>query len=154
MPSPIKLWYNMGMYRYENVQKGRLRQFHQCWLEVFGSKEPSIDGEVIAFAMDVLKKLGLTKLELHMNNLGCPTCRAKYNEDLKEYLGKNYDDLCDTCKSRFEKNPMRILDCKEKKWRNKLKDGEKVKIFSDFSRGVSCYNTQELWNVIYEQSRK
>lgn len=112
---PTKLYYITPCFRYENVQKGRLRQFHQCGLEVFGSKEASMDGEVIAFAMEVLKKLGLSKLELHINNLGCPTCRAKYNEALKSFLKENYDELCDTCKSRFEKNPMRILDCKEKK---------------------------------------
>ena len=107
---PTKLYYITPCFRYENVQKGRFRQF-----QVFGSKEASMDGEVIAFAMEVLKKLGLSKLELHINNLGCPTCRAKYNEALKSFLKENYDELCDTCKSRFEKNPMRILDCKEKK---------------------------------------
>ena len=112
---PTKLYYVTPCFRYENVQKGRLRQFHQCGIEVFGSKEASMDGEVIAFAMQVLKELGLSKLELHMNNLGCPTCRAKYNEALKNFLKENYDNLCETCKGRFEKNPMRILDCKEKK---------------------------------------
>lgn len=112
---PTKLFYITPCFRYENVQKGRLRQFHQCGLEVFGSKEPSMDGEVIAFAMEVLRKLGLSNLELHLNNLGCPKCRSKYNEALKAFLKENYEDLCDTCKSRFEKNPMRILDCKEKK---------------------------------------
>lgn len=123
---PTKLYYITPCFRYENVQKGRLRQFHQCGLEVFGSKEASMDGEVIAFAMDVLRKLGLTKLELHMNNLGCPTCRAEYNKALKEYLSQNYDDLCDTCKSRFEKNPMRILDCKEKKCKEITKDAPSI----------------------------
>lgn len=112
---PTKLYYITPAFRYENVQKGRLRQFHQCGLEVFGSKEPSMDAEVIAVAMDTLKKLGLKSLSLHINNLGCPNCRPKYNEALKKFLAENYDGLCDTCKSRFEKNPMRILDCKEKK---------------------------------------
>ncbi|OOM09369.1 histidine--tRNA ligase [Clostridium saccharobutylicum] len=112
---PTKLCYITPAFRYENVQKGRLRQFHQCGVEVFGSKEPSMDAEVIAVAMDTLKKLGLKSLSLHINNLGCPNCRPKYNEALKKFLAENYDGLCDTCKSRFEKNPMRILDCKEKK---------------------------------------
>lgn len=112
---PTKLYYVTPAFRYENVQKGRLRQFHQCGLEMFGSKEPSMDAEVIKVAIDTLNKLGLKSLSLHINNLGCPTCRAKYNEALKKFLEENYDNLCETCKSRFEKNPMRILDCKEKK---------------------------------------
>ena len=112
---PTKLYYLIPAFRYENVQKGRLRQFHQCGIEVFGSKEPSIDAEVISMAMETLKELGLKDLSLHINNLGCPHCRPKYNEALKKFLAENYDNLCETCKSRFEKNPMRILDCKEKK---------------------------------------
>ena len=112
---PTKLYYITPAFRYENVQKGRLRQFHQCGLEMFGSKEPSMDVEVIKVAMDTLNKLGLKSLSLHINNLGCPTCRAKYNDALKAFLKENYDTLCETCKTRFEKNTMRILDCKEKK---------------------------------------
>ncbi len=112
---PTKLYYITPAFRYENVQKGRLRQFHQCGLEVFGSSAASMDAEVIAVAMDTLKKLGLKSLSLNINNLGCPECRPKYNEALKKFLQENYDSLCDTCKTRFEKNPMRILDCKEKK---------------------------------------
>ena len=111
---PTKLYYAIPCFRYENVQKGRLRQFHQFGTEVFGSKEPSMDAEVIAFAMEFLKSLGLKSLRLNINNLGCPNCRPKYNEALKKFLEENYDDLCGLCQSRFEKNPMRILDCKNK----------------------------------------
>ena len=111
---PTKLYYAIPCFRYENVQKGRLRQFHQFGTEVFGSKEPSMDAEVIAFAMEFLKSLGLKSLSLNINNLGCPNCRSKYNEALKKFLEENYDDLCGLCQSRFEKNPMRILDCKNK----------------------------------------
>ena len=111
---PTKLYYAITCFRYENVQKGRLRQFHQFGTEVFGSKEPSMDAEVIAFAMEFLKSLGLKSLSLNINNLGCPNCRPKYNEALKKFLEENYDDLCGLCQSRFEKNPMRILDCKNK----------------------------------------
>ena len=110
---PTKLYYVIPCFRYENVQKGRLRQFHQCGVEVFGSKEPSMDAEVIAFAIEVLKNLGLKGLKLNINNLGCPKCRPNYNEALKNFLKENYDNLCPTCKERFEKNPMRILDCKD-----------------------------------------
>ncbi|MCQ2969048.1 MAG: histidine--tRNA ligase [Clostridium sp.] len=111
---PTKLYYAIPCFRYENVQKGRLRQFHQFGTEVFGSKEPSMDAEVIAFAMEFLRSLGLKSLSLNINNLGCPNCRPKYNEALKKFLEENYDDLCGLCQSRFEKNPMRILDCKNK----------------------------------------
>ncbi|WP_411168075.1 histidine--tRNA ligase [Clostridium sp. MB05] len=111
---PTKLYYMIPCFRYENVQKGRLRQFHQYGVEVFGSKEASVDAEVISLAMEGLKKLGLKSLSLNINNLGCPKCRPKYNESLKKYLEENYDNLCGICKTRFEKNPMRILDCKEK----------------------------------------
>ena len=111
---PTKLYYAIPCFRYENVQKGRLRQFHQFGTEVFGSKEPSMDAEVIAFAMEFLKSLGLKSLSLTINNLGCPNCRPKYNEALKKFLEENYDELCGLCQSRFEKNPMRILDCKNK----------------------------------------
>ena len=111
---PTKLYYAITCFRYENVQKGRLRQFHQFGTEVFGSKEPSMDAEVIAFAMEFLKSLGLKSLSLNINNLGCPNCRPKYNEALKKFLEENYDDLCGLCQSRFDKNPMRILDCKNK----------------------------------------
>lgn len=81
---------------------------------MFGASNPSIDAEVMALAMQVLKKIGLKGLTLNINNLGCPNCRPKYNEALKKFLQDNYENLCPTCKTRFEKNPMRILDCKEK----------------------------------------
>lgn len=119
---PSKLYYMSPFFRYENVQKGRLRQFHQYGVEVFGSKEPSMDAEVISLAMDSLKKLGLKSLSLNINNLGCPSCRPKYNDALKKYLEENYEGLCSTCKTRFEKNPMRILDCKEHKCQVITKD--------------------------------
>ena len=111
---PTKIYYISPFFRYENVQKGRFRQFHQFGVEVFGSKEPSVDAEIISLAMASLKELGLKSLSLNINNLGCPSCRPKYNEALKKYLEENYEGLCDTCKTRFEKNPMRILDCKER----------------------------------------
>lgn len=111
---PTKLFYITPCFRYEKAQKGRYRQFHQFGIEMFGASNPSIDAEVMALAMQVLKKIGLKGLTLNINNLGCPKCRPKYNEALKKFLQDNYDNLCPTCKTRFEKNPMRILDCKEK----------------------------------------
>lgn len=109
---PTKLYYFTPVLRYENVQKGRLREHHQFGIEVFGAQEASVDAEIISLAMRVYKELGVKGIELNINSIGCPECRKKYNEALKQFLSKNYDNFCETCKTRFEKNPMRTLDCK------------------------------------------
>ncbi len=109
---PLKMWYELPCFRYENKQKGRLREFHQFGVEVFGSKGPMIDAEVVSFAMEFLKGAGLSDMSVNVNSIGCPECRAKYNEALKNYLRPHLAELCDTCKSRFDRNPLRILDCK------------------------------------------
>jgi histidyl-tRNA synthetase len=109
---PTKLYYFTPCFRYEKMQKGRFRQHHQFGVEVYGSKEASIDAEVISLVMRVYKELGIQGVQLKINSMGCPHCRKKYNEALKEFLSSKYDELCETCKSRFEKNPLRILDCK------------------------------------------
>ena len=114
-PSPLKLWYNMSMYRYENVQKGRQREFHQIGAEIFGTKSSKADVEIILMAKTILEELGIFDFELEINSIGCKTCRKNYQEALKNYIAPNLKQYCDTCKSRFEKNPMRILDCKENK---------------------------------------
>lgn len=115
MPSPIKVWYNMAMYRYENVQKGRLREFHQIGAEVLGSGSYLVDVEAITMANDIFRALNIPNVELNINSIGCPTCRAEYQNALREFIRPNLEHYCDTCKSRFERNPMRILDCKEKR---------------------------------------
>lgn len=115
LPSPVKLWYNMAMYRYENVQKGRLREFHQIGAEMFSTSSYLADVEIITMASKIFKVLNIPNVKLTINSIGCPTCRKKYQEALKEFIRPNLDMYCDTCKTRFEKNPMRILDCKERK---------------------------------------
>lgn len=115
MPTPVKLWYNMGMYRYENVQKGRLREFHQIGAELIGSKSYLADVDVILMANDIFETLNIPNIKLTINSIGCPKCRGEYQKVLKEFIGENLKEYCDTCKTRFEKNPMRILDCKEKR---------------------------------------
>ncbi len=115
MPSPVKLWYNMGMYRYENVQKGRLREFHQIGVELIGSGSYLADVEVILLGKSMFDALNIPDIKLTINSIGCPKCRSEYQKVLREFIGKNLDQYCDTCKTRFEKNPMRILDCKEKR---------------------------------------
>lgn len=109
---PSKLYYNISCYRYEKPQAGRLREFHQFGVECYGAKGPAIDAEIIALAGSVLKELGVPGLKLNINSIGCPTCRSRYNEVLRGYFKEHLDTLCETCKSRYEKNPLRILDCK------------------------------------------
>lgn len=123
---PTKLFYRISCYRYEKPQAGRLREFHQFGVEYFGSKEPSCDTEVIKLALTLFERLGLSGLKLCINSIGCPECRKLYNEKLKEFLRKNYDNLCDTCKSRFERNPMRIIDCKSPVCADIIKDAPRL----------------------------
>lgn len=112
---PLKVYYIAPVFRYEKPQNGRLREHHQFGVEMFGSETPKADAEVISLAYSFLKNVGLTALSLNINSIGCKTCRAEYNKALKEYIGANLDGMCETCKARFEKNPLRILDCKEEK---------------------------------------
>ena len=121
-PSPVKLWYNMAMYRYENVQKGRLREFHQIGIEVLGSSSYLADVQTILIGKRIFDELGIKNIKINLNSIGCPKCRVEYQNILKEFISKNLGYYCDTCKSRFEKNPMRILDCKEEKCK-KLNEG-------------------------------
>ncbi len=115
MPSPVKVYYNMAMYRYENVQKGRLREFHQIGAEVFGTSSYMADVESITMANEIFKILNIPNIELTINSIGCPTCRAVYQQELKKFFADKINQYCYTCQTRFEKNPMRILDCKEEK---------------------------------------
>jgi len=119
---PKKLFYIAPAFRQENVQKGRLRQFHQFGVEVFGTYAPTVDAQVISMAHTLFKRIGLNNIELHINSIGCTDCRSKYNEALKKYIGDNFSKLCDTCKERFEKNPLRVLDCKEYNCKQVMKD--------------------------------
>ena len=113
-PLPCKMYYvSCPAFRYEKPQSGRLRQFHQNGVEVFGAKDASVDAEVIALAMDVLRANGIDGLRLAINSIGCPECRRTYNEKLKTYLEPKLPSLCETCRERFARNPLRILDCKE-----------------------------------------
>lgn len=110
---PTKFFYISPAFRQENVQKGRLRQFHQFGIEFFGTYNVAADAQVISVAYTLLNKLELNNFELHINSLGCKTCRTEYNKALKSYIKQNLSQLCDTCKERYEKNPLRVLDCKE-----------------------------------------
>lgn len=109
---PTKYYYNTDCFRYEKPQAGRLRHFHQFGIEVFGTSNMLADAEVISLGYDFLTELGITEIQLRINSVGCPDCRRKYRDALKEFLKPRYDELCNTCKDRYERNPMRILDCK------------------------------------------
>lgn len=110
---PMKAYYIASVFRYEKPQNGRLREHHQFGVECYGSDSPSADAEVIALAHSFLSEVGLDSLELNINSIGCPKCRAEYNAALKAYIGENLQNMCGQCRQRFDKNPLRILDCKE-----------------------------------------
>ena len=109
---PQKIYYLTSCYRYEKPQAGRLREFHQFGVESFGAGTPAADAEIISLAHAVFRYLGVQNLTLEINSIGCPECRKKFQEALKAYFESYREQLCDTCKSRLERNPMRILDCK------------------------------------------
>ncbi len=109
---PQKVSYVTSCYRYEKPQAGRLREFHQFGVECFGAAEPQADAEIISLAAAAFEALGIKNLSLEINSIGCPECRAKFYDALREYFGSNQGELCETCKGRLERNPMRILDCK------------------------------------------
>ncbi len=110
---PLKMYYITPVFRYERPQAGRLREHHQFGVEIFGGKGPETDAEVILLARDYIAALGVEGVELNINSIGCKHCRPKFNEALKEYLRPHLPEMCGTCNARFEKNPLRILDCKE-----------------------------------------
>jgi len=158
--APVKLWYFGPMFRYERPQKGRQRQFHQIGVEMFGIDKPSADAEVIALASNFLSKMGLSDLVAEINSLGCTDCRNKYKEKIKETLKPYLDKLCDDCKVRYEKNPLRMLDCKNEDC-IKIFENDEIKrvILSDFIC-EECKNHYEevkkylsLLDIKYEENK-
>ena len=123
---PTKYYYDTDCFRYEKPQSGRLRHFHQFGIEVFGTPNMLADSEVICLANDFLNQLGITEIELRINSVGCPECRKKHREALKEFLRPRYDELCNTCKERYDRNPMRILDCKSETCQEIVKDAPRM----------------------------
>ena len=123
---PTKLFYDTPCYRYEKPQAGRLREFHQFGIETFGTQSMMADAEIIALGHDFLERMGIEDIELHISSVGCRKCRPVYRTALQDFLRPKYDCLCDTCKSRFEKNPMRILDCKSAEDQEAVKDAPKM----------------------------
>ena len=122
-PLPCKMYYlNAPIFRYENPQSGRLREHHQFGMECFGAREATADAELILTAFGLLQELGVKNLSVEINSIGCPNCRPVYHARLKEFLGGRIDRLCATCRERFDRNPLRVLDCKEKQCQELTKD--------------------------------
>lgn len=115
LPKPKKIWYMIPVYRYENVQKGRQREFNQIGVEYFGSENPVADFEVIVSAINILEKIGIKEYILKLNSIGCTECRNKYKEKLLKYLKPLKNEYCEDCKRRMTTNVLRVLDCKEEK---------------------------------------
>ncbi len=122
---PLKMYYITPVFRYERPQAGRLREHHQFGIEFYGANGADLDAEVILTAYTLLSKLGL-QVELNINSMGCKKCRQEYNKALKEYFNASLDKMCNTCKERYEKNPLRILDCKEEGCKALCKDAPKI----------------------------
>lgn len=112
-PMPVKTYYITPAFRYERPQAGRLREFHQFGFEAFGSASAETDAEIIFAASSFLDKLGVKGVKLEINSIGCPICRNEYNKALKNYFAPHLETMCPTCRTRYEKNPLRMLDCKE-----------------------------------------
>jgi histidyl-tRNA synthetase len=118
----VKLFYLAPMFRQENPQKGRFRQFHQFGMEALGSMDAAQDVEIIALAMGIYRQLGLEDLSLRLNSVGCRQCRPGYRTILREFLAQRREGLCSDCRQRYEKNPLRILDCKQSRCREQTAD--------------------------------
>ena len=149
---PAKMYYIIPAFRYERPQAGRLREFHQFGVEIFGAKSAQTDAEAILTADTLLKKLGL-HVKLYINSIGCPTCRAQYNKALKEFFAPRLNELCYDCKTRYEKNPLRLLDCKEENCKAINKDAPSMLDYlcddcaKHFEDVKACLNDA---NVAYE----
>lgn len=138
-PLPLKTYYFTPVFRYERPQAGRLREHHQFGVEVFGAPQATLDAELIAFALTIFKNIKIDGLSVNINSIGCPECRKAYNEALMSFLDSRKEKLCDTCKERLERNPLRVLDCKVPSCREELKD---VPVILDYL----CSNCSEHFN--------
>ncbi len=138
---PLKVYYLLSCFRYEKPQAGRLREFHQFGVEMLGSQSPLADAEVITLADTLLRKLGVSDARLEINSLGCKNCRPEYQKKLISYFEGKKEELCETCRGRLNKNPLRILDCKSPVCKEISKNAPKVSEFlcdecSDHFEGV------------------
>ncbi len=150
LANPVKVWYFGSMFRYERPQSGRNREFTQFGVESFGSNEPLMDAEIISIAYNFLKMLGLKDIKVNINTLGDIESRKAYRQALLDYFRPYLDDLCDDCKSRYEKNPLRILDCKVDSGRAIMKNAPKIGDYLNetslnyFTKVKECLDIMEI----------
>lgn len=130
-PAPTKLYYVTQAFRYEKPQSGRLRQHHQFGVEFVGAKSPLAEVELISLVTEFISKLGLKDAKLHINSIGCPNCKKTYNDALLSYLRKHEDGLCETCRERMQKNPLRVIDCKNPECKEIIKDAPRTVDYLD-----------------------
>lgn len=146
---PTKIFYNTPCFRYEKPQKGRMREFHQFGVEVLSSKSAYTDAEVISLVVEFLDRLGLNQfVELHINSVGTPKSRSNYAQALKDFFEPNYNMLCVDCKERFEKNPMRLLDCKVETCRSLGKDAPLITDYLDPESKEHFLKLQEYLDIM------
>jgi histidyl-tRNA synthetase len=147
---PLKVYYIMTCFRYETPQSGRSREYYTFGIEQIGSTSPIVDAEVMGLADALIKKLGIKGVALHINSIGCmePGCRQNYHRVFKEYLGSSYESLCETCKSRFGRNPVRVLDCKSDICKNIVADAPKSKDYLCGKCGAHFENTQSYLKAL------
>ncbi len=141
---PVRLSYIGPMYRYERPQKGRYREFFQLGVEAIGEAEPETDIEVIEMGLRFFNKINLSDIIVKINSVGCPVCRPKYRVQLRLFLDKNMENICDDCKTRVEQNPMRVFDCKVEKCQEIYKNAPKI---SDHL----CYDCQNHFQVVLNE---
>ena len=153
---PIVKWYYYGpMYRYEAPQKGRMREFHQIGTEVFGIRSPYLDAEIIKMGVDFLKSVGIVETFVEINSLGNIESRTKYIVELKKFIESRIDKLCDNCKNRYEKNPLRALDCKNKSCQEQYKEAPVLYDFLDTESKEYYENVKkylDILNVKYKEN--
>lgn len=126
-PQPVKLYYIGPMFRYDRPQAGRFRQFHQVGIEAFGSNDPSLDAEIVSFTWDYFHKLGLSDIQVEVNSVGCPECRPAYGRALQQFVEDCAGSLCEFCRDRLQRNPLRLLDCKNPECQGILADAPRLK---------------------------
>ncbi len=141
LPLPAKLCYCVSCFRYERPQAGRFREFRQFGIENFGSSSPYTDAEIISLAINLLNSVGVKGLSLYVNTIGCPDCRNKYNKILQEFLNNNKESMCELCCERMNKNPLRVLDCKNKQCQDIIKDAPSIS-------GVLCEDCKEHFDTL------
>lgn len=145
LPTPVKLWYKGPMFRYERPQAGRQRQFHQIGAEIFGIKESAADAECILLAVNYLKSIGLDDLDVELNSLGCPECREGFKTALKTALKPELEKMCPDCQERYEKNPLRLLDCKVEECKKIL---EKPEVQNVITSDYICEDCQKHFDEV------